>query len=389
MTVLTPAMMAAIAFGAALDGGASPAVSSHSAEVKAAMANNLAAVVKLQPLLLNPAAFADPKNAHAVSHSLSSLRRTPHQFMRPKAQEPAAAVSDLFGEAVGRAQSDFDAGRLDSARMRLRGLTSLCAGCHARQLAGEKASAPQLNALEQLDTTGLRPSERAQLLAATRQFDAALDAWREVLASPRQSDADSFEQDQALRGALSVAVRAKDDPAATIELLRQAAERPGLADRVRRDYQALLKDARSWQKEQLSAATATPTALYQRAVALIEKSGATAALFPQDTERIKLLRATSYLSLALEREAFAPWRPDALYRLGVATGATLDPDLWELDSLYLEACIRENQHTPLAQRCVDRLSERTLFGYTGSGGTRLPDDVAAHLATLRELASPH
>lgn len=352
-------------------------------DVKTTMRGNLAAAVALQPLIASPRAFADPANAATVSNSLKMLARTRHQFHRPDAQEPAAAMAELFAEAVGRAQADVDAGRVDAARLRLRGLTGLCLSCHSRQLATPAAAVEKPGEASELDSL-----ERAQFLAATRQFDAALAIWEEALTAPCKTDEDAFVQAQALRAAMSVSVRAKDDPAATVAMLKKQAARTDLAPYLRPVYASLLADAKAWQAEKLTASKASPDVLYQRAGELIQASGAFESLFPRDAHRVKLLRATAYLSLALERQPNAKWRGEALYRLGVAMGAMLDPDLWELDALYLEACVRENAHSTLALRCIDRLSERTWFGYTGSGGTRLPPDVAAQLERLRSLAKP-
>ncbi|MBL8951562.1 MAG: hypothetical protein JNK82_12345 [Myxococcaceae bacterium] len=351
-------------------------------DVKGTMRGNLAALVTLQPLLVSPEAFADPKNAAAVRGSIAVLARTRHRFQRPQTQEPAAALSALFAESVSWAESDLTAGRPESARLRLRGATSLCLQCHARQL----SAADFTRAGRSADGAGLPPLERADFFAATRQFDAALALWGDALSRPPSTDAEVFEQLRAFRAALSVAVRAKDDPKAAIALLEGRCTSSVLSASSRRDCVRQLNDAKSWAAERLDAASAGGAALYARASELIDVAELEGSVYPREEDRVKLLRATAYLSLALEREPKAPWRGDALFALGLATGATLDPDLWALDGIYLEACVREQPHTPLARRCAGRLAERTLLDFTGSGGTRLPDDVARRLEALRELA---
>jgi hypothetical protein len=353
-----------------------------SGEVRQTMRGNLAAVVALQPALASPAAFADPKNAPAITSSLATLARTRHKFPRPAAQEPAAAVAELFAEAVSRAQTDFAAGRAESARLRTRSATGLCLSCHSRQLSPADFAA----AGKAADGVGLSPLERASFLAATRQFDAALAEWGDALSAPRRTDADAFEQTQALRGALSVAVRAKDDPATTVALLEARCASPELPAWGRKVCERQLADAKAWAAEGFTAARASAGALFERGQQLVQASAAEETLFPREEERVKVLRATAYFSLALEREPKAKWRGEALYLLGLATAATLDPTLWELDGIYLEACVRENPHTPLARRCAERFAERTVFDYSGSGGTRLPPDVAERLEGLRGLA---
>ncbi|MBK7857901.1 MAG: hypothetical protein IPJ65_04595 [Archangiaceae bacterium] len=351
-------------------------------EVRATMHGNLAAVVALQPLLASPEAFKDPKNAATIYSSLAVLSRMKHQFMRPLAQEPAAAFGDLFSEAVDRAEADFSTGHPDVARARLRGLTGMCMSCHARQVSPKDFAAAEQAA----GGIGLAPLERAEFLAATRQFDAALALWGDALSAPRKTEADSFALARAMRAALGVSVRAKDDASATVALLEAQAHRTDLPSWQANAVRLWLVDAQAWQAEKLVAAKATPAALFQRASALVDASRAAETYLPRDGERIKLLRATAYLSLALEREPHAKWRGQALYRLGIASASAFDPELYELDGIYLEACVRENPHTPLALRCIDLMSERTLFNFTGSGGTRLPPDVSQRLDALRALA---
>jgi hypothetical protein len=346
------------------------------------MRSNLGALIALQPMLASPAQFRDPKNYDAILGSLTVLSRVKHRFPNGPNAPPAASIALLFDEAVERARADFVQGRSDSARLRAHGLTALCMGCHARQV----AQADYALAGRAEEGTALSPLERAQFFAATRQFDAALALWGDALSTPGKTDADAFKQSQALRAAMSVAVRVKDDPKTTVALLRTQWEREDLPPYLAHAIAPWLRDAQAWDHEGFVASEKTADQLFERARALVEQSGAKDTLFPREGDRVLLLRATAYLSLSLERAPKASWRGEALYLLGLATAAVQDPELWELDGLYLEACVRENPHSALAQRCVDRYAERTLFEFTGSGGTRVPDEIAARLEQLRGLA---
>jgi hypothetical protein len=56
--------------------------------------------------------------------------------------------------------------------------------------------------------------------------------------------------------------------------------------------------------------------------------------------------------------------------------------------MYYESCIRSNPHSEIAQRCFSRYEQNVHFGWTGSGGFAIPDDVAALLKELGQLAGP-
>ena len=105
-------------------------------------------------------------------------------------------------------------------------------------------------------------------------------------------------------------------------------------------------------------------------------------------KRSKLLRASAYLNLALGKQPTFSQRGEALYLLGVCAAGLKSPLLWDVDQLFFEACVRENAHRPVAARCFEQLSDRVYFGFTGSGGTHVPDDEMERLTELRALAEP-
>ena len=152
-------------------------------------------------MLASPAAFRDLRNTDAIASSLATLAQVRHQFPQGQTAPPAASIALLFNEACSAPAADFSQGRTDSARLRVQGLTALCLGCHARQVAPSDFA----QAGRAAEGMGLSPLERAQFFAATRQFDVALALWGDALSAAGKTDAYAFEQWQALRSAMSVA----------------------------------------------------------------------------------------------------------------------------------------------------------------------------------------
>jgi hypothetical protein len=58
-----------------------------------------------------------------------------------------------------------------------------------------------------------------------------------------------------------------------------------------------------------------------------------------------------------------------------------------MHELYYEACVRELPHSSLAKRCYERYEQSVYVGYTGSGGTNIPDELQVILSELKKLAS--
>jgi hypothetical protein len=343
----------------------------------------LAAVTDLQPDLANPVAFRDPANAKRLDGDLAMLAGLKHHFLGAKKTEPGMeTLATLFGQHVERTRFDFKTGNTEAARMRLRSLTSLCFACHTREAVAMDFD----DAARRVEKLALPPLREAEFYATTRQFDRAIALWTQVLQGPVKSEGEAFEQAAALREYVAVLVRVRDDRPATEALLQAQVKREGLPPFIARLLTQWLEDARAWKADPFDRATRTPLQLFTKARTLITASGAAQSALTDERRFISLQRAGGYLHAALAADPKATFRGEALYLLGVASAASNDPLLWELDSLYLEGCIRENAHTALARKCADRMYDRAWFSWSGSGGTDIPPDVSQRLGELRVLA---
>ena len=196
----------------------------------------------------------------------------------------------------------------------------------------------------QVDTT--------PVLRREDQGDAAIVLWKELLSATPRTPVETLEQTKTLRAAISVSVRAKDDPKLTLELLESMKGRKDLPAPFSLALAEWTRQTRAWSEEGFVASAQSTEALVARARALIAATHAASAVAPDEGQLIWLLRASAYLNTAFAREPLGKWRGEGLYLLGVASAATLDPELWEIDGLYLEACVRENPHSGLAVLCV-------------------------------------
>ena len=55
--------------------------------------------------------------------------------------------------------------------------------------------------------------------------------------------------------------------------------------------------------------------------------------------------------------------------------------------MYYEACIRNAPHTEVSGKCYKKYEANVNFGYTGSGGTSIPEDLQTLLKELKKLAA--
>jgi tetratricopeptide (TPR) repeat protein len=372
--MFTPLLLA-VALEGAPDGGV---------QTRATMRDAFASLTQLLPLSASREALTDPKNAAAIGQALDALAGLQHAFPAdPKAQEPAtAALSTLFARYARDTRRRLDAGEFEGVSLRVRTLTSLCFSCHSR----ERAPSDFAVAQGWLDQLALPPLERAQALAATRQFDQALAVYRGVLDARPTGERALLEYSRALQDTLAILVRVRDDAAATGALLDALGQRDDLPPFLRGTIAAWRADVTAWQRERFDALKASPEALFRRAEALVRRANGSHALLTDERHDITWLRASGYLNLALAKNPRLKTRGEALSLLGVCAGALRSPLLWDVDLLFFEACVRENPKTTLARRCFRQLSDRVYLGYTGSSGTHLPEDELERLAELRRLA---
>lgn len=387
--LLAPLLLLAPDAGVATvrDGGARTPASADAGEdapTRAVMRSALDALYGLEPVVAHPARLRDPLQADDITRRLDTLAALTHAFPADaKAQEPAtAALSGLFSQYALETRRHFVFGDRETVPSRIRTLMTLCFSCHSR----ERAPADYQDMEHRLEAMKLPPLDAAQYLAATRQFDKALAAYQALIDRPTPDERALLTQARAIKDALTLLVRVKDDPTATAAFLDGLAKRADLAPFLKRSVAAWRKDVASWQKERFVAERASAPALFARAKALVEAANRSKTWLADEASEVALLRASAYLNLALNKNPRLPQRGEALLLLGVSTGALRSPLLWDVDLLFFEACIRENPRTPLARQCFVQLSERVYFGFTGSSGTHLPEDELARLATLRALA---
>ncbi len=380
-----PALLLALALAAAPATGSPARAPDAKTELQGSMQSSMAVVVGLQPYLVSPAAFRDPANAGRITGAIDTLSSLEHHLLDAICREPPKCeLATIYARQAAQAKRDFTRGDTEAARIRLRNIGGLCIGCHVRTPTGKQFD----DAAALVDGLRVGPLERAEYYAMTRQFDRALETWQAALVTSPKDDVEAWEQAQAVRLAIAVAVRLKDDPAVTIALLEQQRRRSVLPGFVQHHFETWLASARKWQAEKISREKLSPRELVMKAQALVDASRATQTPEPASDHYVSLLRAASYLTEALNRHPSGEWRPQALYLLGVISASTNDPLLWQLEWLYFEVCIRENPHSAIARKCSDRLFERTYFTYSQRSIESMPPETAGELRVLRELAAP-
>lgn len=324
-----------------------------SPQPKTAMRSAFDSLTTLVWLTATPPA---PEKDGDVARELKVLEKAPHVFDgSAAAKEPGlAAIATLLSSYATQTRTRLERGERDTIGYRVRTMAAFCFACHSREGVPLDFSDKD----ERWAQLPLSPLERARVLAATRQFELALSTYQKLLGTP--------DAERATEEALVVLVRVKNDAKATDEFLALAGASPRVT--------AWRAEVKTWAAEKTALSALPLDQLLKKSDELIATKGDVATL-----------RAAAALTHALSRKPTAAQRGEALYLLGLASGGLRSPLLWDLDLLYLEACVRESPKTPLAKKCFGRFEDRLTLGFTGSGGTRIPPDEQQRLEALRAL----
>ncbi len=343
-----------------------------------------AVLTNLMPFVASPKKFSAEENFEKIEKDTAELKSLAHSMKTgemPNNDPSMKVVSQLFDEDLGRALASLKNGNRDYARRILSDTTSYCIQCHTQTKNGPEF--PRLTLDFQLKD--LKPLDRAEFLAATRQFEPALESYKQALSETELAKSDSFAYEAAARDALGISVRVHKDPNEALGLIKTIEKNKALKPQFRKSVSAFKKSLEAWKKEKPSKTPRSALEELTQAEALIASAQKANSLeSPQD---MVYERASGLLHDLLQR----PERTDelsarALYLSGLASEATRDSSFWTMHETYYEQCIRVKPMTEQARQCFAKLKDAVEVGYSGSSGTNVPADVQKRLEGFRALA---
>lgn len=307
-----------------------------------------------------------------------------HAMKAPDDDPGLAYLSRMFREDMERAAQSLDSGSTDYAKTVLKSSVSYCIACHTRSQSGPQF--PLMAALEKpLENASW--VEKISFRAATRQFGDVITDVMSKLEPGAIPAIKGFELEKAIRIALTVAVRVKNDPARALLLSRKVAESSVASDQLRERARTWIKDIGAWQDEKQKV-LASDRDLMNAAHQILGRLANDASVedLRRDGSEIKSLRATTLMHRLLREFPKSPLVAEALFLVGASYEALGDLGFWNLSDMYFKSCIQHAPHTARAEVCYRRFEENVVLGFTGSGGTHLPHAIDAHLKQIKSLA---
>ncbi len=363
-------------------------------EWKIRMQNMLSDVLTLFPYAFDDTKIIDPASASKLKMSMKSLAKHSSELKKHTAkftQEDGLKIDPSFpfiaeafereiksAEYAFRSENSFN----PQAQNYLRAAISKCILCHTQSEIGPEIKLDQFKK----HFATLSSSDKFLALAATRQFDEAMDEFAKTLRESKIVKTDQFKIDRDSKAALAIAVRVKKDPKRALSLINEIAESGSVS-------QTLLKDLKGWKKAVLAWQAETPMELnsdeelFSMAKGLIDSSRRKErSLDDYENASVSLLRASSYLHTLLSSYPNSLLRAKSYILLASTYDLLPGFNLWEIPDEYLGACIKENPHSEIGEKCFQDYKELVVLGYSGSSGIHIPTDVRKHLEKMKELA---
>lgn len=332
--------------------------------------------------------YGNPENFRKIEDNAKRMAELVHALQMPQTRTPDSdptlmVVSGLLSQDVERAHQELKRGNRGYARSLLRTLSGYCISCHTRGNSGP--SFQGLNLAAALAT--LSPLEKAEYLAATRQYDQALEQFEAILADPVVAQARPFEFERAARYGLVIAIRVKKDPVASLRLIDRVMNVGPIPYFLKEQAQGWRESLNAWSAE-APRKVLTEEGLYAEATRLLGKAKSLQKYPADRSGDVYYLRASSVIHEMLGRFPNGKRSQEAFLMAGMTYEVLRDLDLWTLHEIYYTACVHRVPHSKLARSCYRHFEESVYGSYSGSGGTALPKDVLKRLADLDELSKP-
>jgi hypothetical protein len=346
----------------------------------------------LQALLIDlnsEARFNDPKNFKRIEKNAQEFARLAHD-LKPQSKDAPSPDADLsvqiianqFSSEAEHAVSVLKWGHRGYARNVLKSMTGYCIACHTRSQA---VGIPQLTDKNFVDS--LKPLERADFLASTRQFEKALEEYEKILADPQTAANRPFDWERAVRSGLAVAVRVLKSPDRALSIVDRVLATPKAASFLKEQASQWKQSLNSWKAEPVSRPQ-TEEGYYSLAMKLIADAKSLQKYPADRSADVLYLRASAAVHDLLNFAPNGSRATDALYLAGLAYEVLNDLNLWDAHEFYYIACIQKSPHTEKARQCFRHYEQSIYGGFTGSSGTDIPKDVRDRLRLLDQLSNP-
>ncbi|MCX6124979.1 MAG: hypothetical protein NTV34_09565, partial [Proteobacteria bacterium] len=223
---------------------------------------------------------------------------------------------------------------------------------------------------------------KAEYLAATRQYDAAVKQYEHILVDRPLAKIDPEAWGQAMRKMLAITVRVKNNANLTLEMISKIQDSPeSIVPSLRLEIADWRQAAKSWSEEKPLRIN-TDEARYLESKRLFDEAEVISAK-TSGGGLIQYLRATALLHEMLGRLRGGENYQNMLWLAGRSAKSLKEFNLWAMQDIYFESCVRSGTDKVLSGKCYTALEESALESYGVVSRSGLPAFMRARLDALK------
>ncbi len=355
------------------------------APIRQEMGGLFVALSDLLPLVLNKAAFEDPKNAREIISLLHRMQDLSGKMVASTKKfadnDPSIPfVAERFDHDINMSIDMWNSGDRVVPRRLMRNVTDYCISCHTRTSKGLHLS----DVIQSQRFKAMPALTKAEYLAATRQFTEALKQYEQVLIDRPLAKSDPDAWDMAVRKMLAISVRVQKDPSLTTELLSRIQESPeNIPPSLRGDIAMWRQSAKTWTTERRPPSM-NDKERFELAKRLIAEGQAVAQKLPGGA-LIEYMRASAILHDLLGRSHGGESEQEMLWLAGQTADYLRDLNLGTLQDAYYEGCVRKGKDKNLSTKCLNALETSMLQSYGVASRAGLPSYAKRQLEDLSKV----
>ena len=343
------------------------------------------------PYLASVERYTAKSDKREVQKRLDQIAKMAHGLKKIKSEDsdPSLQLISRLFEEEARSARDLYRDRLYEASLyRSRALISYCVGCHTRH-GTQKSFSSSKRASGSPDAV----FNQASAWVAGRQFDGAFESYLQLAKDYSWAIKKPFRWESAVKKALVISVRVKEDLDLTYKLIRIAQKNPKVSYYFSWDLEKWKDSVDFWKAEEKKVAKRSSKKgrkeakeLFDRAKSWVMRGRRTWDMARDQAGMLDFLRASALFHTFLKKFPNHRRLPEVLYYLGYTYDAMSDLEVSSLHEWYYTLCIERAPKTTTAKKCYANLEESTAGTYLRATRVQLPDDIEKRLKRLKAVA---
>ncbi len=382
--VISPQLIVALCVPAFLGSAVATASGKGQAPIKQEMGGLFVVTTELLPLVLDKASFEKKENRRKITAHIEKLKTLSSNMVTAtdkfKDGDPSVRfISERFSEDMEYALDMWKQGDREVPRRLLRNVTDYCISCHTRTAKGAHFNDEFMpKALKSMPTV-----RRAEYLAATRQFSAAMKEFEKASGDIVFSKNDPTGWAQAVRKLLAITVRVEQSPSLTLEMLSRLQDDPrGIPDLLQAEVSQWRKSAKAWSEERGLVGPSTDQKITE--IERLFNEGKKHDELVRSGGLVSYLRASTMIHEMLSTEKKSPRIQELYWLAGRAASELKEINFWTMQDIYFESCVRASGDKSLGKRCLDAFEESVVASYGSGSKSNLPEFMRRRIDVLKK-----